>query len=114
MKMGHCLAPIRMAQSGSAAATFSNVCSASSCQKECKSATARLKSALTCGLHEVSNDTAPRYAGMGISAIPSCPEAFTDRINSVRAASAGGKFGLIKVDIPADEVKELFCWGRVA
>jgi hypothetical protein len=58
---------------GSAAATFSNVCSASSCQKECKSATARLKSALTCGLHEVSNDTAPRYSGMGISAIPSCP-----------------------------------------
>src|ERR1035441_10220401 len=76
---------------GSAAATFSNVCSASSCQKECKSATARLKSALTCGLHEVSNDTAPRYAGMGISAHPSVPEAFSERNNRVKTREPGGK-----------------------
>jgi hypothetical protein len=52
-----------IAQAGSAAATFSNTCSAAPCQNECISATPWLKSACTAGLHEIGNDTLPSFCG---------------------------------------------------
>src|ERR1700730_14537894 len=56
-----------IAQSGSAAATFPNDFSASSSQNECRSATPWLNSALTCGLHEILNETDPSLlSGLGL------------------------------------------------
>src|SRR6202051_3920663 len=58
-----------IAQSGSVAATFPNDFPASSSQNECRSAMPRLNSALTCGLHEILNETDPSLDGIDVSAM---------------------------------------------
>src|SRR5215469_17592266 len=56
-----------MAQSLSEDATFSNVRKARLCQNECRSATPRLKSALTPGAQLILRSTVPSFTGTALS-----------------------------------------------
>src|SRR5579872_4903980 len=62
-----------MEHSGSAAAALLKARSDSSNQKECKSATARLKSALAAGAQEISKETVPNRSGGDILLMSSWP-----------------------------------------